>query len=104
MFAVVWFSSDKCSLAVTETTERRASLRSVVSLACDLPVSVPQEHLTGSAVGVLLKRVHLEVVLVGRGSLRLDIGAVDIKTRLFPMRNLSTLHTQSEGFFFFFFP
>lgn len=43
----------------------------------------PQEHLTGSAVGVLLERVHLEVVLVGRGSLWLDVGAILITRRNF---------------------
>ena len=36
--------------------------------------AVPQEHLAGSTVGVLIKRVHLEVMLIGCGSLWLDVG------------------------------
>lgn len=35
---------------------------------------LPQEHFAGSTVGVLLKSVHLEVMLIGCGSLRLDVG------------------------------
>lgn len=35
----------------------------------------PQEHLTGSTVGVLIEGVHLEVVLIGRRSLWFDVGA-----------------------------
>lgn len=39
-------------------------------------VSSPQQHFTGSAVGVLLKSVHLEVVLVGSGSFRFNVWPV----------------------------
>lgn len=35
---------------------------------------LPQEHLAGSTVGVLIECVHLEVMLIGRGSLWLDVG------------------------------
>lgn len=35
---------------------------------------IPQEHFAGSTVGVLIKCVHLEVMLIGCGSLWLDIG------------------------------
>lgn len=35
---------------------------------------LPQKHLAGSAVGVLVESVHLEIMLVGCGSLWLDVG------------------------------
>lgn len=34
---------------------------------------LPQEHLAGSTVGVLVKCVHLEVMLIGCGSLWFDV-------------------------------
>lgn len=33
----------------------------------------PEEHLTGLAVGRLVKRVHLEAMMVGIGLVRLDV-------------------------------
>lgn len=37
-------------------------------------LDLPQEHFAGSTVGVLLKRVHLKVMLIGCGSLWFDVG------------------------------
>lgn len=34
---------------------------------------LPQEHFAGSTVGILIKCVHLEVMLIGSGSLWLDV-------------------------------
>lgn len=97
VFVVVWFPLTFRAFA-SQAQERlqkginkpATGYTSVQSEQCSHSyVSVPQEHLTGSAVGVLLKRVHLEVVLIGRGSLRLDIRATDRKTRLIPRYNLT---------------
>lgn len=35
---------------------------------------LPQEHLAGSTVSVLIECVHLKVMLIGCGSLWLDVG------------------------------
>lgn len=46
----------------------------------------PQQLFTGSAVGVLFKRVHLEVVLVGSGSFGFDVWPVWMNDCTFVIR------------------
>lgn len=67
-----WSSScnrGQTSSLVTWVESRLSPLRCLVSV-CE---PSPQQHFTGSAVGVFFKRVHLEVVLVGSGSFGFDV-------------------------------
>lgn len=59
---------------------------------------LPQKHLAGSAVGVLVERVHLEVMLVGCGSLWLDVGPARQKKKKFQNLKFGGLHFISRGF------
>lgn len=61
---------------LVKSESRRFIIHPFFTEGCECAVSgsLPQEHLAGSTVGVLIKRVHLEVVLIGCGSLRLDVG------------------------------
>lgn len=57
---------------------------------------LPQKHLAGSAVGVLVERVHLEVMLVGCGSLWLDVGPA--RQKKVSDLKFGSLHFISRGF------